>query len=71
VTRQPDLVAYRDMSVVMRDRIQTLIDIGMTLEQVKAANPMKEYEPVYGGNAGVSSTAFVIEEIYKELSGKK
>lgn len=71
MTRQPELVAYRDMSVTIRDRIQGMVGKGMTLEQVKAAQPVKEYEPVYGGNAGVSSTDFVIEEIYKEFSRKK
>jgi cyclase len=71
MTRQPELVAYRDMSVTLRDRIQGMVNKGMTLEQVKAAKPMKEYEPVYGGNTGVSSTEFVVEELYKELSRKK
>lgn len=71
MTRQPELVAYRDMSVTIRDRIQGMVGKGMTLEQVKAAQPVKEYEPVYGGNSGVSSTDFVIEEIYKEFSRKK
>jgi len=70
VTRQPELVAYRDMSVTIRDRIQAMVNKGMTLEQVKAAQPVKEYEPVYGGNRGVSSTDFVLEEIYKDLSRK-
>ena len=71
ITRQPELVAYRDMSIVIRDRIRDMVNKGMTLEQVKAAKPMKEYEPVYGGNTGVSATDFVLEEIYKDLSQKK
>ena len=71
VTHQPELVAYRDMSVTIRDRIQTMVNQSMTLEQVKASQPMKEYEPVYGGNGGVSSTNFVLEEIYKDMSRKK
>jgi len=71
VTHQPELVAYRDMSVTLRDRIQGMINKGMTLERVKAAQPMKEYEPVYGGNRGVSSTDFVLEEMYKDLSRGK
>ncbi len=71
VTRQPELVAYRDMSVTIRDRIQAMVNKGMTLDQAKAAQPVKEYEPVYGGNSGVSSTDFVLEEMYKDLSRKK
>ena len=56
------------MSVTLRDRIQAMVNKGMTLEQVKAQPPPIEgYEPVYGGNRGVSSTDFVIEEMYKTL----
>ena len=69
--RQPALVAYRDMSVMLRERMQAMVDKGMTLEQVKAAQPMKEYEPVYGGNAGVSSTEYVLEEMYNDLKRTK
>jgi cyclase len=71
VTHQPELVAYRDMSMVIRDRIQSMVKNNLTWEQVKSANPVKEYEPVYGGNTGVSATDFVLEEIYKELSARR
>jgi cyclase len=71
IMHQPELVAYRDMSVTIRDRIQAMVNKGMTFEQVRAAQPAKEYEPVYGvpGN-GISSTDYVLEEIYKDLGGK-
>jgi len=48
-----------------------MVNKGMTLEQVRAAKPVKEYEPVYGGNTGVGSTDFVLDEIYKDLSQNK
>jgi len=57
--------------MTIRDRIREMVNKGMTLEQVKAANAVKEYEPVYGGNTGVSSTDFVLDEIYKDLSQNK
>ena len=59
------------MSVTIHDRIREMVSKGMTLEQVKAAKPFQEYEPVYGGNTGVSSTDFVLDEIYEDLSQKK
>jgi glyoxylase-like metal-dependent hydrolase (beta-lactamase superfamily II) len=72
VTHQPELVAYRDMSVTIRDRIKGMASRGMTFEQVKAAQPSKEYEPVYGqAGSGISSTDYVMEEIYKDVDGKK
>lgn len=72
IAHQPELVAYRDMSVTIRDRVQKMISQGMTFEQVKAMQPMREYEPVYGGPGnGISSTNYVLEEIYNNLSAKK
>ena len=34
---KPDLLEYRDMVTIVRDRIQASIKKGMTLDQVKAA----------------------------------
>ena len=36
---EADVVEYRDMMTIIRDRIQDLVKKGMTLEQVKAARP--------------------------------
>lgn len=60
---------YRDMVTLVRDRIQDLIDKGMTLEQVKAAKPIMDYDPVYGRIPG-SSERF-IEAVYRTLSPRK
>jgi glyoxylase-like metal-dependent hydrolase (beta-lactamase superfamily II) len=62
---EADLVEYRDMIVIVRDRIQDMIKRGMTLQQVKAAQPSLDYDGRYGNNA-----AFV-EALYTELSEKK
>jgi glyoxylase-like metal-dependent hydrolase (beta-lactamase superfamily II) len=70
IAHQADLVAYRDMAVMLRDRIQTMLNQGMTLEQVKAMHPMKEYDPIYGGpTTGIGSADGTIEEIYDNLAG--
>lgn len=63
---EADVVEYRDMVTIVRDRIQDLIKKGMTLEQVKAARLTRDYDTEYSG----SNEAFV-EAIYKSLSGKK
>ena len=47
-----EVVEYRDMVTVIRDTIQELIDKGLTLEQVKAANPTKGYRGRYGIDTG-------------------
>ena len=48
VSEYGEVVEYRDMVTVIGDNIQELIDKGLTLEQVKAANPAKGYRGRYG-----------------------
>jgi cyclase len=62
---EADVVEYRDMVTIIRDRIADLLKRGMTLEQVKAARPTEDYDPRYG-----SSTAFV-ESVYRSLGSSK
>ena len=52
---------YRDMLIIVRDRVQDMIKKGMALEQVKAAKPTFEFDPEYG-----ASDAFV-EAVYQSL----
>jgi cyclase len=66
-----DLLEYRDMVTVIRDRIQELITQGKTLEQVKAANPTLSYRRRYGSDSGPWTTDRFVEVVYKELTQKK
>ncbi len=43
-----DVINYREMTIIIRDRIQDMIRKGMTLEQVKSARPTRDYDPLYG-----------------------
>ena len=61
-----DVLEYRDMVTIIRDRMQDMIRKGMTLAQVKAARPTRDYDPQYGANAD----AFV-EAAYRSLSKTK
>jgi glyoxylase-like metal-dependent hydrolase (beta-lactamase superfamily II) len=60
-----DVGYYRDMLIVVRDRIQNMIDKKMTLEQVKTAKPTMDYDPLYGRQAGVA--ARFVEAVYRSL----
>ena len=71
VCDQPDLLEYRDMVTIIRDRIQAAIKKGMTLEQVKAAGLTKDYDGRYSAKSGFGSGAMFVEAIYKTLAGKK
>lgn len=61
-----DLINYREMATIIRDRVQDMIKKGMTLEQVKAAKPTRDYDPRYGSNPRWTPDMFV-EAIYKTL----
>jgi glyoxylase-like metal-dependent hydrolase (beta-lactamase superfamily II) len=69
ISDSADVGYYRDMLMIIRDRIQSMIDNGMTLEQVKAAKPTMDYDPLYGRQAGV--TARFVEAVYGSLKQKK
>ena len=62
-----ELVEYRDMITVIRDIIQDMIGRGMTLEQVKAANPTQGYRRRYGADSGPWTTDMFVEAIYSGL----
>jgi glyoxylase-like metal-dependent hydrolase (beta-lactamase superfamily II) len=62
-----DVLEYRDMVTIVRDRVQTAIKRGMTLEQVKAAGYTKEYDPRWGAKTGPGTTDMFIEAVYKSL----
>ena len=69
VSDYSELVEYRDMVTVIRDIIQDLIDKGMTLEQVKAANPTQGYRRRYGADSGPWTADMFVEAIYNGLKG--
>ncbi len=66
-----DLLEYRDVVTVIRDRVQDLIDQGYTLQQVKAANPTLGYRSQYGADSGPWTTDMFVEVAYNELMAKK
>jgi cyclase len=66
-----DLDVYHQMLTIIRDRLQDMIKRGMTLEQVKAAKPTFDYDPIYGSAMGNWTTDMFIEAAYKSLSGKR
>jgi len=65
---EADVVEYRDMNTILRDRVLNAIKKGMTLEQVKASHPVLEYEGRYGASSGFWTTDAFIEAMYRSLS---
>ncbi len=66
-----DVLNFREMTIIIRDRIQDMIKKGMTLEQVKAARPTQDYDPLYGSSTGFWTTDKFVEAVYKSLKGEK
>jgi len=66
-----DVAIYQQMVTIVRDRIQYMIKSGMTLEQVIAANPTQDYDPIYGRTEGKWTTNMFIDAVYKSLSSKQ
>jgi cyclase len=71
ISDRPDLLEYRDMVTIIRDRILAAIKKGMTLEQVKAAGLTKDYDNRYSAKTGLGSADNFVEAIYKSLTQKK
>ena len=67
VSDEHEVVEYRDMVVIVRDRIQALIRNGATLDQVKAARPTADYDPRYGATTGAWTTDMFVEAVYRTL----
>jgi len=64
---EADVVEFRDMVVIIRDRIRTMMKKDMTLEQIKAVRPTLDYDTEYiKSNSFVKADQFV-EAIYKSL----
>jgi glyoxylase-like metal-dependent hydrolase (beta-lactamase superfamily II) len=71
VCDQFDVVFYRDMVTIIRDRVRDMKAAGMTLDQVKAASPAKGYVGRYGSDSGPWTTNHFIEAIYRSLPQRK
>jgi len=64
---EADVVEYRDMVTIIRDRIKSMVDMGMTLRQVQAAKPTADYDGRYGATSGRWTTEQFVEAAYESL----
>jgi cyclase len=66
---EADVVEYRDMVTIIRDRIADAIKKGMTLDQVKVARLTRDYDTRYGATTGIWTTDMFVEAVYNSLKG--
>jgi cyclase len=70
VSDEADLVEYRDMVTIVRDRVDDLVRRGMTLAQVMSARPTLEYDALYGRAPGWTADQFV-EAVYRTSRARR
>jgi glyoxylase-like metal-dependent hydrolase (beta-lactamase superfamily II) len=63
-----DLLEYRDMVTIVRDRVQAAVKKGMTLEQVLKAGYTKDYDSRYNAKSGFGTSENFVTSIYKSLT---
>lgn len=65
---EADVVEYRDMLTIIRDRIRYLVEQGASLRDVLDARPTLDYDGRYGADSGFWTTERFITAIYEEMS---
>ena len=65
---EADVVEYRDMVTIVRDRIQDLVTKGKTLAEVKASRPTRDYDGRYGAATGPWTTEMFVEALYRDVT---
>jgi len=67
IADQPDVVYYYEMLSIVRDRVQDMIARGLTLPQVHAARPTRDFDTRYGRTIGAWTTERFVEAVYQSL----
>ena len=70
LAEESDVVEFRDMVTIIRDRVQAMVKKGMSLEQVKAAKPTFDYDRRYGATTGPWTTEMFVDAVYRSLVPK-
>jgi glyoxylase-like metal-dependent hydrolase (beta-lactamase superfamily II) len=67
VADEADVLEYRDMVLIIRDRVRDMREKNMPLDQVLAAQPSLDYDPRYGAERGAWTTAMFVAAVYRTL----
>jgi cyclase len=63
-----DVASYRNMVTMIRDRVRSMANAGMTVEQVIAANPTMDFDGRYGATTGAWTTDMFVDAVYQSLN---
>lgn len=62
-----DVAYYRDMVTIIRDRVRDMKQRGMSLEDVQAARPTRDYDVRWGVTTGPWTTDMFVEAVYQTV----
>ncbi len=68
VSDEADVLEYRDMVTIVRDRVREMAGRGMTLAQVQAARPTLDYDRQFGADTGPWTTRLFVEAVFNDVS---
>ena len=71
ISDESDLLRYRDMVTIVRDRIRAWMDRGMSLDEIQRAEPAFEYDSRYGQGRDDWTTEMFVEAVYLSLSSPR
>jgi glyoxylase-like metal-dependent hydrolase (beta-lactamase superfamily II) len=66
-----EVVEYRDMVTIIRDRVQAAIKEGKSLAQMKEDRLTRDYDARYDSKTGLGGANQFIEAVYKSLTARK
>jgi glyoxylase-like metal-dependent hydrolase (beta-lactamase superfamily II) len=69
IAEETDVAEFRDMVVIVRDRVHDLMTKKMTLDQIKAARPSRDYDAEYGASPAAADR--FVESINRSLDAAK
>lgn len=67
ISNEADVVEYRDMITIVRDRVQRRIDAGAGLAEVLADGVTLDYDGIYGATDGPWTTPMFVEAVFRSL----
>ncbi len=65
IASESDVVEYRDMVTIIRNRVQSMLDEGKSFDEIVAARPALEYDGLYSGRHW--TTEMFLEAVYEDL----
>ena len=69
ISNESDVVEFRDMLTIIRDRMRDMVADGRSLDEIRDARISLEYDGLYGSTIGPWTTDMFLEAVYAEVTG--